>query len=95
MDPKIPSVFFGVVAITAGFSSVRNSIFIYYIIIKNNFLFKKLFLPETRNCPLLNTLQEGEDFGKGDTGFSHLKKKRNNDEEFTSSSQQNIVIAAK
>jgi len=42
----------------------------------DSFYFYKLFLPETKDSPLMNTLKEGEDFGKGDTAFSWLKKDR-------------------
>jgi MFS family permease len=52
LDPKLPSVLFGVVALTAGIFS--------------------LDLPETRNQPLLHTIQDGETFGAEDSIFRVL-----------------------
>jgi hypothetical protein len=56
----------------------RRSIYIYI----NRFFFffsfffpylnMQLYLPETRDSPLLETLIEGETFGIGDTGFAAL-----------------------
>lgn len=49
-------------------------LFIFSSIYKKLFIKKKLFLPETKDSQLMNTLEEGEDFGKGDTAFSWLRK---------------------
>ncbi|XP_046654329.1 organic cation transporter protein-like [Daphnia pulicaria] len=76
LDPKLPSVLFGIVALAAGFFS--------------------LYLPETRDSPLLHTLTEGEEFGVGDTGFARLcggnKSSPDNERVFeTAASTANII----
>lgn len=50
LNPKVPAVLFGVVALVAGFLA--------------------LYLPETLNQPMPESIEDGENFGKGDTCFT-------------------------
>lgn len=50
LDPKVPAVLFGLIALLAGFLA--------------------LYLPETLNQPMPETIEDGENFGKGDTCFT-------------------------
>jgi hypothetical protein len=57
---------------------------------------EQLYLPETRDSPLLHTLTEGEEFGVGDTGFARLcggnKSPLDNERVFeTAASTANII----
>ncbi|XP_014472192.1 PREDICTED: organic cation transporter protein [Dinoponera quadriceps] len=50
LDPKVPAVLFGLIALLAGFLA--------------------LYLPETLNQPMPESIEDGENFGKGDTCFT-------------------------
>ncbi|KAL0133300.1 hypothetical protein PUN28_000805 [Cardiocondyla obscurior] len=50
LDPRVPAMLFGLIALVAGFLS--------------------LYLPETLNQPMPETIEDGENFGKGDTCFT-------------------------
>lgn len=50
LNPKVPAVLFGLVALMAGFLA--------------------LYLPETLNQPMPESIEDGENFGKGDTCFT-------------------------
>ncbi|KAL6262289.1 hypothetical protein P5V15_007383 [Pogonomyrmex californicus] len=50
LDPRIPAVLFGLIALVAGFLA--------------------FYLPETLNQPMPESIEDGENFGKGDTCFT-------------------------
>lgn len=56
LDPKVPSVLFGLVTVVASFLA--------------------LYLPETLNQPMPETIEDGENFGRGDTCFAGCGKAR-------------------